>query len=93
MKTEILSISTELPEIIALYGFGSFFRRGHSFNDIDVVAIAIDEKSLPSRYYALRTLLQPIADKYGVSFDITLFTPSEFAGQPLRDMDSLVPIW
>ena len=94
MKTALRSIAISAStDVKHLYGFGSFFRGETTFNDIDIIFVFVDASDLVNRYYRVRDLLASIEIEYAVNFDITPLTPDEFAGRPLRDMHTLVPIW
>lgn len=77
----------------ALYGMGSFFR-GEPHRDIDLVVVlscGIDQMLACAR--AIRKSVQIVGDGSGEEFHVTVFTAAEFASAPLRDMDTLVPIF
>jgi predicted nucleotidyltransferase len=81
----------KLEGVTAIYGMGSYFR-GEPFNDVDLVVVVRRSLDLATLGARIRTALLPLSDIVGRRIDITIFTESEFAAEPLRDMASLVPI-
>ena len=94
MKTEIESCLFGKNNLLAVYGFGSFFRGSNLYSDIDILVVCQDnsDDSLELYYYVLRNLRfkEVVID---VPIDITFLSLSEFKSQPLRDMAELVPLW
>jgi predicted nucleotidyltransferase len=89
MMTEIRPIFTDRPEVFAIYGFGSFFR-GESYRDIDLlVVLECEHQQVLDVFSAIRTEFILLGTRLKVQFDLTVLTKEEFAGKPLRDMDSL----
>jgi predicted nucleotidyltransferase len=89
----ILFMSSNLPNLYAVYGFGSAFR-SCKFNDIDLLAV-VENSSLsdPSIHklvckelkYVLRNLPAPI--------DVTVLTECEAVRRPLKESAKLVPLF
>lgn len=72
---------------------GSFFRK-QAYVDIDLVAVlSCDNDALLDEAKGLREELRAIGESIGERFDLTIFTVSEFASNPLRDMADLVPLY
>ena len=94
MKTEIGSCLSGKNNLLAVYGFGSFFREGNSYSDIDILVVCRDnaDDALELYYHVLRNLRFK-DDLIDVPIDITFLSLSEFRSNPLRDMAELVPLW
>lgn len=94
MKTEIESCLSGKNNLLAVYGFGSFFRGSNSYSDIDLLVVCQDkaDDALDLYYHVLRNLRfeENLID---VPVDITFLSLSEFRSKPLRDMAELVPLW
>jgi predicted nucleotidyltransferase len=86
--TAIQSALADLPDVYAVYGFGSYFR-DERHNDIDLLVIAcpgcLDSLAL---FYEVRKRLYILEGP----IDITLLTYGEFLGRPLMEHDSLTEI-
>ena len=69
---------------------GSYFH-GPTFADLDlVVVVAPAATPLAVLGSAVRAKLAPLSEIVGVPLDISIFTETEFAGRPLREMHTLV---
>jgi hypothetical protein len=89
----LLEVAAAHDNVVAMYGMGSFFR-GESHDDVDfVVVLSCDVDAFLAEAKAIRTELCAIGDSVGERFDITVFTASEFASAPLRDMATLVLLY
>jgi len=72
---------------------GSFFH-GRSFNDVDLVAVVdCGQDELLQQGARIRGAFRDLSVLLGLIIDLTIFTPTEFSGAPLRDMSSLVPLY
>jgi predicted nucleotidyltransferase len=92
MRTEIQSLPIRQLGVKAIYGFGSFFR-GKPFNDIDLAIVLSDSTSRGLlSYYELKSETDRLAVRFGIVFDLNVFTEDEFGQRPLRDMDELLPL-
>lgn len=87
--TAIRLAIADLPDVYAVYGFGSYFR-AKQHNDIDLLAVACsgcpDSLAL---FYEVRRRLEVIEGP----IDLTLLTYTEFLRKPLREHDSLTEIY
>lgn len=89
MKRVIQDIATKLPDIVAVYGFGSFFR-GTIYKDIDLVFVV--KNSCSNRLLVLRELRELTAATeihLGIPIDIIFLTETEFQGEPLMESNNL----
>jgi predicted nucleotidyltransferase len=87
-----LIITAEQRDVLAAFGFGSHFR-GEPYNDVDIlVVLKPGSGPLLPTYYALKSKLELLGQRLGVTMDLTVLTWEEFVDKPLRDMDSLVEI-
>lgn len=92
---EINQIISEkyLTDVLAVYGFGSYFR-STSYSDIDLIVVSTDKtKDELSVYQQLLDDLGGIAKKYSVLLDLTYLKYSEFSDAPILEKDSLVEIY
>lgn len=94
MKTEIASCLSGKNNLLAVYGFGSFFRGSDSYSDIDLLVVCQDnaDDALELYYHVLRNFRFK-ESLINVPIDITFLSLSEFRSRPLRDMAELVPLW
>ena len=93
IKTEIRYITTELPDVASVFGFGSFFRN-RPFNDVDILVVLLPNcQSLLSVYYDLKAAFEALETRHEICVDFTVLTSREYHEQPLRDMDSLIPLF
>lgn len=95
MKMEIQRMSSVLSahDVIACFGFGSFFRDG-SGSDVDLCIVIADSCAAPGEVLAsLEDHLQATGARRGVTFDLTVLLQSEFAQRLLREHDVLVELW
>ena len=92
IKREIRHIQREVPEVLGIYGFGSFFR-GQEFNDIDIIFVLRCEfgRILPASK-KLRGMVLNLSAVFGETFHSLILTEGEFEGHPLRDMHELIRI-
>ncbi len=90
IQTAIRSAIVDLPDVTAVYGFGSFFRGEAAYRDIDVLVVVSPycEDTL-TLYYMVRQRLQAIGDL----LDLTLLTYEEFQRKPLLEHDSLTEVY
>lgn len=90
---EIQRITSELDDIGAVYGFGSFFR-GKNYKDIDLLVVATSCcKSHLNTYYDFRSIVTTLGLSLGILFDITFLTTCEYQERPLLEMDYLVSLY
>jgi predicted nucleotidyltransferase len=85
----IRSAIVDLPDVHAVYGFGSYFRN-EPHNDIDLLVVACpgcpDTLAL---FYEVRRRLYAVEGP----IDLTFLTYGEFLKQPLIEHDSLTEIY
>lgn len=93
MKKEILSIHSNAPYLISVYGFGSYFRN-HNANDCDLLLI-VDENypDLGKIHTELHQIFSNLGIKLSVLFDLTILTKREFNGNPpLLELTQLIEL-
>lgn len=88
--TEIRQIISILPNDCEIYGIGSFFEGRDIFRDIDFIIVTSDSATPAYSTSGFRQAALRAGRELDVKFDITVFTRSEFAQNPLRNMDKLV---
>lgn len=89
IKTVIPTTLREVDELVAVFGFGSFFR-GETFDDVDLAIVFSNESvDLVAAYYEVRHLLRTLERNYKVKFDVTPLTVAEFSEKPLISHGSL----
>lgn len=89
----IRSTFTNLPKIVGVYGFGSYFR-GSEYNDIDILVVSdADCSYLLDTYRYCQALVDCISSEIGITVDITFFTVAEFEEKQLIEMDSLTVLY
>lgn len=93
IEQELQSIAAPLTGVLALYGFGSFFR-SEIFSDIDLVLVfTADCRNTLAVFENFLERLRPLSDAVGTRFDVTPLTLAEFDRKPLRESESLIPIF
>ena len=93
IRTEIQNISSGVDGLVAVFGFGSFFR-GQKYKDIDLVLVLSEDcKNGLLTYYRMKAALDGISKEIGIVFDLTPFTQREFLNRPLRESDQLIPLY
>lgn len=93
IKAEVCTLATEIPGIDSVYGFGSFFR-SNIYADIDLVIVFTkDCHNTLAAFEAFLLGSNALGNRLHVKFDVTPLTRNEFARKPLRESDSLVPIY
>ncbi len=81
---EIQSISIDLPDLLAVYGFGSFFRGSHS-RDCDIlVVVSDDHRDLGTLHATISHEFRSLGHRVGILFDVTILTAREHRRKPLR---------
>ncbi len=92
MTREIQFIRTKEPNLIKVYGFGSFFRF-HNPSDCDLLlVIKNDCSNLASIHSELSKYFHKIGKKLGVKFDLTILTEREDSRKPLMEHNKLIPL-
>lgn len=85
--------ASEHREIRALFGMGSYFR-GRRFQDVDLVAVVdCSEDELVTSAERIRSDFRDLSVDLGCIIDLMIFTSTEFASGPLRDMATLVELY
>ena len=92
IRREIQSIVSERNDV-QCYGFGSFFAGSPYFNDIDTLLIIPDDDQILKTVEYYLDVFKSLGLRLDVTFDLTMLTPVEFAGAPLRDMHTLHRIY
>ena len=93
IKKEIRLIITVLPDVLSVFGFGSYFR-SLPFNDVDILVVLKPECiSSLEVYYKLQASFSELSDRLGFHIDFTVLTSKEFLERPLLEMDSLVSLF
>ena len=92
IQTELTRSLTGVPQIDAVFGFGSFFR-GEPFNDIDLALVFKEDcENTLATYELVLSRLKEADERLGVRLHVTPFTAKEFRERPLREHASLVPL-
>lgn len=93
MKERLLELS-RIESLHSLYGMGSFFKNEATHRDVDLVAILDCETS---HLLAVSDIVRNVCSRLDWGsvqpVEVTIFTLSEFASGPLRDMETLVPLY
>lgn len=91
IKTEIrCALSND--DIVAIYGFGSFFRN-EEYNDVDIIAVtSAPVEELLNVHRMCCVDLGRVQEMLGIKVDFTLLTSEEFKDVPLRDRHELVQL-
>jgi len=93
MMTEIQNISFDVPDLIEVYGFGSYFRSANA-NDCDILLVVRNNSSdLGRLHFDLSQCFYQLGEKLSVRFDLTILTEQENARKPLLEHDILVPLY
>lgn len=86
----IQQMLSTLPNECEIYGIGSFFEGLKKFRDVDLVIVTSDSSTPAYSTSRFRQSALQAGRELDISFDITVFTRSEFARKPLRNTDKLV---
>lgn len=93
MKTEIHDFFTKRPgSVISVYGFGSFFHKIF-YKDIDLLFVIRPDGDLLYAYEISHDFSKFLEELFQTPIDFTVLTVPEFQRRPLRDMDSLIPLY
>jgi len=92
IRMEITSFTTNLTDVIAVYGFGSFFKENSRYNDIDTLIVVTDDCNSLEYYYIFKNLFFSLEKFHKTLFHPLLLTESEFISNPLRDMNNLAAL-
>lgn len=83
-------LARSLEGVQAIYGMGSYFH-GATFADLDLVVVVTPSTTpLAALGSVVRATLAPLSTIASAPLDISIFTETEFAARPLRDMHTLV---
>lgn len=89
---EILIILSETPDLLEVYGFGSFFRRDDA-NDCDLLLVVSNDCFDLGRLHAeLSKTFYLLSHKLCFPIDLTILTESEHQRKPLKEHDILIPL-
>lgn len=92
MTKEIQSIHIKNPNLISVYGFGSYFR-SEIANDCDLLLVVDDNAENLGRLHAeLCHTFSELGSKLSIIFDLTVLTEREHKTSPLREHDRLIEI-
>ena len=92
IRRESRYIQREVPEVLGIYGFGSFFR-GQEFNDIDILFVLRCEfEGILPASKKLRGITLYLSEVFGETLHPLILTEGEFEERPLRDMHELMRI-
>lgn len=93
IERELQLIASQQVGVQAIYGFGSFFR-SNVFSDIDIVLVfTSDCEDTLGVFEAFLERVSLLGQYVNTRFDVTPLTTTEFMRKPLRESDSLVPIF
>jgi hypothetical protein len=93
MMTAIRSIHAVIPDIVAIFGFGSFFR-GMPYHDCDIlVVIGDDTGDLGHIHFKICHWFQNLGNEIGIIFDVCILTEREHYTKPLREHNNLFQIF
>lgn len=82
-----------MPDIIGVYGFGSFFR-SKTAHDIDlVILVRPTTKSLQSLHREIHLLFMRIAQKIQFPIDVLILTNEELKNAPLDEKNNLITLY
>lgn len=92
MKMEIQCIHTSEPNLLGVYGFGSFFR-SEKYNDCDLLLVIDNDCSCLGKIHAeLYERFFDLGKRLSVVFDLTILTEREHRNKPLREHNELIAI-
>ena len=92
IQIELARSLTGIPQIEAVFGFGSYFR-GQPFNDVDLAVVFKDNcEDTLAVFELVVSRLKHSGNRLQVHLHITPFTAKEFRERPLREHDVLVPL-
>lgn len=92
MKKEIQYIHTASPDLVSIYGFGSFFRTENP-SDCDLMLVVKDDtQDLGKLHKELSRNFFNLGEELSISFDLTILTEREHARKPLREHNNLISI-
>jgi hypothetical protein len=86
------SVTSEVPELVSVFGFGSFFRSRGSHDCDLLLVIKNGSKDLGSLHSQLSSVFEKLGQKLSVRFDLTVLTESEHRTRPLLEHSSLVQL-
>ena len=85
-------MNTMWPELIGIFGFGSFFRTDNP-SDCDLLLVIKDDtQDLGKLHKELSLEFLNLGKKISVDFDLTILTESEHARKPLMEHNKLITI-
>ncbi|MDD2449563.1 MAG: hypothetical protein PHS42_05295 [Sulfurimonas sp.] len=89
---EIRHIHTSKPELVSVFGFGSFFRTDTP-SDCDLLLVVKDDSSDLGKLHAeLSSVFLILGKRISIDFDLTILTEKEHARKPLLEHKNLIPI-
>lgn len=92
MMKEIHHIHTSRPELVSIFGFGSFFRADKP-SDCDLLLVVKDDSlDLGKLHAELSMDFLSLGQKISIHFDLTILTEREDARKPLIEHENLIAI-
>lgn len=89
---EIRHINTSRPELVSIFGFGSFFRTDKP-SDCDLLLVVKDDSSDLGKLHAELSMdFFNLGQKMSIHFDLTILTEREHARKPLIEHENLITI-
>ena len=90
MTKEIRHIHLDRPELVKIFGFGSFFRTDKP-SDCDLLLVVKNEcYDLGMLHAELSMDFVKLGQKLSIDFDLTILTETEHARKPLIEHDELI---
>jgi hypothetical protein len=87
------SLKNEAPDVVAGFGFGSFFRSDNAA-DCDLLLVIGDQTRERGRLHRdLTSYLGSVGQRLGIRFDLTILTESEHQTEPLLEDGALVQLF
>ncbi len=88
----ICALARGSSEIVAVYGFGSFFRTSTP-NDCDLLVVVKSELKNGNIHKEIHKLFCQLASSTTLPIDLVIVTTDEFPTIPLIERDNLYPIF
>lgn len=92
MTKEIRSIHSKWPDLVSIFGFGSFFRSDNPF-DCDLLLVVKDgTQDLGKLHEELSMDFFNLGQEISIQFDLTILTEREHSRKPLIEHNNLIVI-
>lgn len=92
MRKGIQSIHIKEPDLLSVYGFGSFFRSEDAADCDLLLVVKDDSQDLGSLHTNLSRRFSSLGKNFSIDFDLTILTERENKRKPLREYSKLVPL-